>query len=333
MHEPVVALEAAFARLVGDARVLAVCSGTAGYLAALLAIGAGRGTEVVIGAYTWPQLLTVPSTLGADVVFADTDLSGRMTSDAVRRVLGPRTIAVVVCHLFGNPSQIREIRSLADAHGLVVIEDCSQALLSRYAGVPVGCWGDVGFASIGEGKLLSGLEGGLVWTHDRSIARGLWAATQHPGRSSDAGMRRECLLSSLSLRMHPSAAEMALGELQTLRERAWRASAAQERLMHELKDAPLLHLPQVFPDAAPCWTWLPLRTEFEPPTDMLSVLSDFVPAYLLAEPDECPKAALCAKTTHFIETGRRWENVSAEDTRRLAATIRTCATRAAGAIS
>lgn len=333
MHEPVVALEAAFGRLVGDARVLGVCSGTAGYLAALLAIGAGRGSEVVISAYNWPQLLAVPRTLGVDVVLADTDLSGRMTSEAVRQALGPRTIAVVVCHLFGNPAEIREIRSLADAHGLIVIEDCSQALLSRYAGIPVGCWGDVGFASIGEGKLLSGLEGGLVWTHDRSIARGLWAATQHPSRTSDAGMRRECLVSSLSLRMHPSAAEMALGELETLPARASRAAAAQERLMHELTDTPLLHLPEVFPNAAPCWTWLPLRTEFEPPTDMLSVLSDFVPAYLLSEADKFPNAALSAKTTHFIETGRRWENVSAEDTRRLAATIRTSAARAAGAIS
>lgn len=333
MQEPVAALESAFGDLIGGGRVLGVCSGTASYLAALLAIGAGRGSEVVIGAYTWPQLLAVPDALGVDVAFADTDLNGRMTAEGVRRALGPRTIAVVVCHLFGNPSEIREIRSLADAHGVTVIEDCSQALLSSYAGIPVGSWGDVGFASVGTGKLLTGLEGGLVWTSHHSIARRLWAITQHPGRSGDARTRRECLLRSLSLRMHPSAAEMALAELETVHARAGRASAAQERLMCELADTPLLHLPQVFPDAAPCWTWLPLRTEFDPPAEMISVLSESVPAYLLPDGAKFPNAALCASMTHFIETGRRWEYVSAEDTRRLAAIIRASADRAAGTIS
>jgi len=330
MADPVSDLEQEFRGMLGVGYGLGVCSGTGALLAALLAFGPEPGDEIIIGAYGWPQLAAVPRALRLRTRFVDCDASGRMTEAAVRDGLTPRTVAVVVCHLFGNPSDARAVRQLADAAGIAMVEDCSQALLARQAGTPVGRWGHIGFASIGRGKMLSGGEGGLVWTDERSLFRRVFALTQHPDRAPTERLAAECLTRSLSLRMHPHAAEAALRDLASLPRRVAPVSAAHEKLRVLLSGTPGIRLPEVLEDAAPAWTHFVFQSSRRLETVAPGVLADTRPAYLLAEGPEFPNAMQFDATAHFVDSGRSWEHVSDQDLRSLAEAIKKAACAAEG---
>src|SRR5207245_2650647 len=77
----------------------------------------------------------------------------------------------MVTHLFGNPCEMSEIMTLARARGIAVIEDCAQALGTRFDGRPVGTLGAVASFSLQQGKHVTTGEGGLVATNDSALAR------------------------------------------------------------------------------------------------------------------------------------------------------------------
>ena len=74
---------------------------------------------------------------GAIPIFADVDpLTSTSRPRRSRRSITPRTRAIIVTHLFGNPCDMDPIMALATAHGIPVIEDCAQAFLATYDGQP-----------------------------------------------------------------------------------------------------------------------------------------------------------------------------------------------------
>ncbi|MGD9495256.1 MAG: aminotransferase class I/II-fold pyridoxal phosphate-dependent enzyme [Armatimonadota bacterium] len=321
MRDPITLFERAFAELLRVSYAVAVCSGTGGLLAALLALEPRTGAEIVVGAYGWPQLVAAVRALGLGVRFVDSDMSGRLTAAAVQRALTPSCLAVVVCHLFGNPSEARLIRRIGDQTGVAVLEDCSQALLARQGGLPVGTWGHIGFASIGRDKLLSGTEGGVVWTNDHTLYRRLFALTQHPHRAGDGRLARECLVRSLSLRMHPCAATEGLQELKRLAKRVASVSAAHEKLRVLLQGAPGIRLPEVLADAVPAWSHFVFCSDCRLSHGTGDLLADTRPAYLLAERPEFANAVRFDASAHFIDSGRSWEHVSDQALGRIAGRI------------
>src|SRR6266702_2630671 len=74
------------------------------------------------------------------------------TTATIRARLSPRTRAIMVTHLFGNPCEMSEIMTLARSRDIAVIEDCAQALGTRYDGRPVGTLGAVASFSLQQGK-------------------------------------------------------------------------------------------------------------------------------------------------------------------------------------
>ena len=109
---------------------------------------------------------------GAIPVFADVDpRTGNVTAETIGERISPRTRAVVITHLFGNPCDMSAIMALAESHGLPVIEDCAQAFLATHAGKQVGTFGAAGCFSLQQGKHITTGEGGIVVSGDPKIAR------------------------------------------------------------------------------------------------------------------------------------------------------------------
>ena len=161
----------AFATRHGAHYAVAVNSGTGAIHTAVGAINPEPGDEII----TTP-VSDIGSVLGivlhnAIPVFADWD-SATFTIDPadVERRITPRTRAILVVHLFGNPCDMDAILGVARRHGLRVIEDCSQAHLARYRGRLVGTLGDIACFSLG-GKTLTTDMGGMVLTNDEALAR------------------------------------------------------------------------------------------------------------------------------------------------------------------
>ena len=149
-----------FAEYLGVNHVVSVNSGCAAIHVALMAAGVKAGDEVIVPPYTWGQTVSPILQTNAIPVFADIDPETfNLDPAAVEARVSPHTKAVVVVHLCGGPAKMDAIMDVAERHGLMVIEDCAQAIGASYKGKGVGAWGHLGAFSIGNGKNLAAGDG------------------------------------------------------------------------------------------------------------------------------------------------------------------------------
>jgi dTDP-4-amino-4,6-dideoxygalactose transaminase len=166
--------EEALARYVGVPHALTVSSGTAALHLACLASGVGAGDEVIVPAFTFVASASAARYVGAEPVLCDVRGSEDFNIDPedVARRITPRTRAVVAVHFCGYPADVLALRELCDAHGLVLIEDCAQAIGARVddTGRQVGTVGELGAFSFFSKKQLCVGEGGMVTSSDQQLA-------------------------------------------------------------------------------------------------------------------------------------------------------------------
>jgi dTDP-4-amino-4,6-dideoxygalactose transaminase len=183
--------EKEFAAFCGCQHAVALANGTVALECALKALGVGPGDEVVTTSRTFIASASCAVILGAHPIFADVDReSQNITADSIRRVLTPRTRAIVAVHLAGWPCEMDEIMALAREHGIKVIEDCAQAHGATYKGRRVGSIGDIGAFSFCQDKIISTSgEGGMITLDSDEMYEQAWAYKDH-GKSYDAVYRR-----------------------------------------------------------------------------------------------------------------------------------------------
>lgn len=163
--------EQGFARWVGRRYAVAVGSGTLGTWIALRAMGIGPGDEVVCASHTWHQVAQAITLAGATPVFADINYwSGCLSAEKAALKITPATKAILAGNTNGHPAAWKALRALADAHGLKLIEDSTEALGSRYLGQSVGSFGDVSVFDFSMPSALCTGEGGMLLTDDEALA-------------------------------------------------------------------------------------------------------------------------------------------------------------------
>ena len=163
--------EQAFAAYVGRRYAIAVPSGTIGLLIALKACGLGPGQEVIASPYSFREATHAISIVGATPVFADIDYwAGTILPEKVEPRITPNTRAIVAGNSNGHPAQWTELRALANKHRLLLIEDSTEAIGSRYKGELVGSFGDVAVFDFAQPSALTCGEGGMVVTDNVDIA-------------------------------------------------------------------------------------------------------------------------------------------------------------------
>ncbi len=168
------AFESRFAESVGRRHAVAVTSGTIGTWLLLRALGIGPGQEVVASPYGWHQVGHAVTLAGARLVFAEIDYwSGCLDPARAATVLTPATRAVIAGNVNGHPAAWKGFEALAREHGLKLLEDSTEAVGSRYAGRPVGAFGDASVFDFSQPSLLCCGEGGMVVTDDEALAREL----------------------------------------------------------------------------------------------------------------------------------------------------------------
>jgi perosamine synthetase len=165
------AFEQAMARWVGRAHGAAVASGTLGACLALKVLGIGPGDEVITSAYAWHQIAHAITLVGATPVLADIDYwSGCVDPVKAADKITPRTKAILATNVNGHPADWQALRKLADAHGLKLIEDSTEAVGSRYQGKLVGSFGDLAIFDFSQPSALCCGQGGMVLTDDPHLA-------------------------------------------------------------------------------------------------------------------------------------------------------------------
>jgi dTDP-4-amino-4,6-dideoxygalactose transaminase len=181
--------ERSFAEYCGVKDAFGTASGTMALYLALKAVGVKTGDEVIVPALDWYAATAAALHLGAIPVFADTEPNLPTVSPiSVEESITGRTKAIVATHLFGYPCDMPALRSLADRHGIALIEDCAQALGVTCHGKRVGAWGDAACFSFGVGKALCCGEGGMIVTDRDDIAERILALATHPLRQEWEGI-------------------------------------------------------------------------------------------------------------------------------------------------
>jgi dTDP-4-amino-4,6-dideoxygalactose transaminase len=163
--------EAAFAATVGVRHAIALATGRLGLYGLLMALGFGRGDDVLLQVPTHIVVANAIRYTGARPLYADC-LAGNWNidlDDAARRIT-PATRALVLQHSFGIPADMDAVDTFASAHGLVVIEDCVHSLGGTWRGRMTGSFGRAAFFSTEETKIISTTMGGVVVTDDDRLA-------------------------------------------------------------------------------------------------------------------------------------------------------------------
>lgn len=156
--------EKEFRDVMGCRYALAVSSGSAALFCAIAAIGAGPEDEIILPAFGWFSDFYAVTNMGALPVFAEIDDTMNIDPDDFKRKITSRTKAVIIVHYQGGSADMARIMQIARERGIVVIEDCAQALGTNYEGKKLGTIGDIGISSFQSNKIISCGEGGILYT-------------------------------------------------------------------------------------------------------------------------------------------------------------------------
>lgn len=168
----VTAFEEAFAAYCGAKHGVAVCNGTVALHAALVALGIGKGDEVIIPDFTMIASAFAVCYTGAVPVFVDADrATWNMRPDLVAEKITKRTKAIMAVHIFGNPCDMAALQALCDEHGLALIEDAAEAHGATYNGMKTGSLSRIAAFSFFANKNVTTGEGGMVVTNDDTLAQ------------------------------------------------------------------------------------------------------------------------------------------------------------------
>ncbi len=163
------------AGLAGVNYALALNAGTTGLMLAMMALGVGPGDEVIVPGFTYVATISAVVYARARPILAEVDDTFNLDPADVEARITSRTKAIILVHMLGNPGRIREIKAIADRHGIPLIEDCAQAFGATYDGRWVGSFGAAGIYSFNEFKTITCGDGGMLITDDEGLYRRAFA--------------------------------------------------------------------------------------------------------------------------------------------------------------
>ncbi len=257
------ALESEFAEALGVAHCVACSSGTSSVHLTLAALDLEPGDEVIV-----PPITDIGSILpvlwqNAIPIFADVDpLTMVLDPIDVEKQITSRTRAVIAVHLAGMPCPMDELQTICRRHGVVLIEDCSQAFWATYHGKRVGSIGDISCFSLQQSKHMTCGEGGLAVTSDAAYAQRmlLFADKAWPRDSGSLGSCRFLFLSQ-NYRMNELSGAVARAQLKKVEATVERRRQRAAQLTQLIGDIDGVSAPHTPPDVNPAYWLYMLRVE------------------------------------------------------------------------
>ena len=173
-------LEKNMAKLTSTKYGIGVNSGTDALFLSILALGIGKGDEVITVSNTFVASIQAIVNAGATPILIDVREDEQMDVAQIESKITPKTRAIMPIHYTGKVSNMTEIMKIAKKHKLFVIEDACQAVGASHNGKMAGSFGDLGCFSFNTAKLLGGItDGGMVVTNNRKLAETIALLRNH----------------------------------------------------------------------------------------------------------------------------------------------------------
>lgn len=179
-----------FATFTGAKYAVATSNCTTALHLSLLALGIGKGDQVVVPSFTYVATANAVEAVGATPIFCDIDirtfcmdvsrLEDILVADQERRIK-----AVIPVNQFGLCSDLERILELSLLYGIKVIEDCACSFGAYLKGRHSGTFGHVGCFSFHPRKAITTGEGGMVITDDPELASKVASLRDHGASKSN----------------------------------------------------------------------------------------------------------------------------------------------------
>lgn len=209
-------LEQVFGEACGTSHVIPVANGTVALHLALVALGIGRGDEVIVPAMTYVATANAVTYTGATPVFADVSSeTWCLDPDHVAALISPRTVAIIAVHLYGHPADMDRLGAIARRHSLALVEDAAEAPFASCRGRMTGSMGNVAAFSFYSNKVITSGEGGAITTNDELLAQRMRALNRH---GMDPDRRYYFPVIGYNYRLTNVAAAMLCGQMSRLDE-------------------------------------------------------------------------------------------------------------------
>lgn len=251
--------ERQFAEFIGTDFAVAVSNGTSALFIALEAMGVGPGDEVVVPPLTFFATIAAVIQVGAKPVFADIDPDDLCLSpESVRQSLSPRTKALLPVHLYGAAAKMDQLMDIAEGHGLLVLEDCAQAIGSQQKGRTVGTIGQAGAFSFMATKHITTGEGGMITTNSAEVAQSCRVIRNHGMTDRDTHARL-----GFNNRLNEIGAALGLVQMTRLPWLLAKRIENSEYLINGVRHFPWAHAPLPQGEVRHTYFWCPLMVKPE----------------------------------------------------------------------
>jgi perosamine synthetase len=178
--EKVIEFEEAFSKYIGSKYAVAVSSGTNALFSSLLALGIGKGDEVITTPFSFIASSNAILYTGAKPVFVDIDeKTFNINPKLIEAKITKRTKAILPVHLYGLPCDMESIQKIAKKYNLFVVEDACQAHGAMFKNKKVGALGDLGCFSFYATKNMTTVEGGMITTSSKTLYEKLKLLRNH----------------------------------------------------------------------------------------------------------------------------------------------------------
>ena len=237
--------------VVDNVGCVAVSSCTAALHMALLSLDLKENDEVIIPALTFVADMNVVKIVGAKPVLADSESyeNWNISARTIKKVITPKTKAVIIVHFAGYPCEMDEIVKLCKENNIALIEDCAHAPGAKYKGRAVGTFGDYGCFSFFTNKNLSVGEGGMICSKDEEKLKtarlirshGMDALTldRHKGRA----ITYDVIRPGLNYRIDEMRSALGLVQLDKLEKANQSRKKLVERYIENLKNCEKIKIP------------------------------------------------------------------------------------------
>jgi dTDP-4-amino-4,6-dideoxygalactose transaminase len=251
--------EQEIASYAGVRYAVAVNSGTSALLAALVGLGIGPGDEVIVPGFTYIASISSIVYAKAVPILAEIDQTFNLDPEDVKRKITRHTKAIMAVHMMGNPARLDELKTIAEDHGIPILEDCAQAFGAIYKGRAAGSIGKAGTYSFNVYKTITSGDGGMVVTDDEEVYRRAFAFHDQGHSPLRTGVEiGERPFFGLDFRFTELQAAVLVAQFRKLPQLLERLRANKRRYKELIRDLPRLQFREITDERGECATMLTL---------------------------------------------------------------------------
>ena len=253
--------ENALCKYIGCKYAVAVNSGTSALDIAVQTLNLPRGSEIITTPFTFVATSNAVLYNNLKPVFADIEKDTRnINPKEIRKKITDKTKAIIYVDYAGHPCDIAELKEIAEAHGLYLIEDASHAIGAEYKSKKIGNFADMTVFSFHPVKHITTGEGGVVVTNNEDFYEKLKMLRNHGIDKSaldrfgpEAGWAYDLKFLGRNYRITDFQAALGISQLKKLDEFIRRRRRIVEMYNEVLEDLHEIETPVVKPYVKPAW--------------------------------------------------------------------------------